>query len=238
MGVRKELLRLNNDEPMYMHLATMLHEVCPGSETIYLSLRDRLSLTDLLDCDNNSVNKTVKISGDVIVLDPAKGGGNPLTIRTIYDHDYDQEKTKKEKPTDTSIDIDIGPASGLLSAHRHDPKTTWLVVACDYPLLTTEALGQLLREAGGELACFRNADGFLEPLLAIWTPDALRELERNVQRGILGPSAVVKQMRAKAVTPRDERWVFNANTPEDWQRALRFRKELDEAGPFGKNSIT
>lgn len=29
-----------------------------------------------------------------------------------------------------------GPASGLLAAHRAYPDKTWLVIACDYPLLT------------------------------------------------------------------------------------------------------
>ncbi|KAL6855676.1 hypothetical protein J3F83DRAFT_753912 [Trichoderma novae-zelandiae] len=37
-----------------------------------------------------------------------------------------------EDPTSESA----GPATGLLAAYEFDPDATWLVLACDYPLIT------------------------------------------------------------------------------------------------------
>lgn len=206
MGKRKELLCLHDNEPIYMHLISILQTANPETDAIYMSLRDRAAVEDI--CTNPAISK---LSGDVLVLDrsyPTRK--STLTVRIIYDYDEDKHKDR----------TDIGPAAGLLAAHRQDPTATWLVSACDYPLLTPAALWQLRHEASGELTCFQNSDGFYEPLLGIWTPGALQDLYRNVQKGILGPRAVVEQLQVRPIRPHDDRWLFNANTPEEWRRAV------------------
>jgi molybdopterin-guanine dinucleotide biosynthesis protein A len=65
-------------------------------------------------------------------------------------------------------DVDIGPAASLLAAHAHDADPHWLVLACDYPLVTVEALRQLREEFEELVTCFVNRDGFVEPLAAAW----------------------------------------------------------------------
>jgi molybdopterin-guanine dinucleotide biosynthesis protein A len=65
-------------------------------------------------------------------------------------------------------DIDIGPAAGLLAAHAHDADTHWLVLTCDYPFVTVEALRQLCEEFEEPVTCFVNRNGFVEPLVAAW----------------------------------------------------------------------
>ena len=77
---------------------------------------------------------------------------------------------------DPCLPSSIGPAAGLLAAHAYDPHAHWLVIACDYPLITSETLRQLLDEYREPVTCFQNNQGWVEPLLAIWSPVALEAL--------------------------------------------------------------
>lgn len=123
-----------------------------------------------------------------------------------------------------------GPATGLLAAFRSDPKATWLVMACDYPLLTTEALRQLCGTYVPPVTCFRNMDGFYEPLIGIWSPTALAALADNVAAGMDSPTAVVKQLDGLAIVPPQdhEDWLLNVNTRRDWDRALSLLRKGHE----------
>ena len=62
--------------------------------------------------------------------------------------------------------------------------------------------------------------GFAEPLLGIWAPEALSQLARNVARGALSLCKVVREMSGKIVLPTDGRWIEGADTPEDWEAAI------------------
>lgn len=208
MGTRKELLCLNGHEPMYKQLISILHAACPESDTIFLSLRDR-EYAKALQEDGDIADP----NNDQLILHV---NGSSLTVQIIYD---------KGNGADSKRGEDIGPAAGLLSAHRQDPSASWLVAACDYPFLTTTALQSLQYESTGTIVtCFMNADGFCEPLLGIWTPDALQALQQNVEQGLLGPSAVVKKLGGRTVRPADEQWLFNTNDWTDWQQAVEMKR--------------
>ncbi|KAJ9659980.1 hypothetical protein H2201_007085 [Coniosporium apollinis] len=115
---------------------------------------------------------------------------------------------------------DIGPAAGLLAAHKHSPHSYWLVLACDYPLVTAAALLHLKEQFEEPLTCFENEEGFVEPLIAIWSPAALRQLEENVRHGITGPARAVKMLGGKAISPLEPRTLMNTNTKEEWDKAM------------------
>lgn len=115
----------------------------------------------------------------------------------------------------------LGPAAGLLAAYRLDPTAHWAVVACDYPLMIRSELGRLLDEFREPLTCFRNSDGFVEPLVGIWSPTALSALKINVSKGRLGPSNTFKQLRGTLVAPSSPQSLLNANTEEEWESALQ-----------------
>jgi molybdopterin-guanine dinucleotide biosynthesis protein A len=202
MGSRKELLRLPPDNvPMFVHLMELMRAACPDAEGFYMSLRDRSALDELQqeECITMRTDDTLELRKD-----------DPVTvhIRILYDEVSPQP------------DRDIGPAAGLLAAYHADPTCSWLVVACDFPLLTTAALLQLRREFTDPLTCFRNADGFCEPLFGIWTPRALRQLEQNVKQGRSGPRFVVDEVGGKTIRPLEDAWLFNANTCEEWNEAV------------------
>ena len=119
---------------------------------------------------------------------------------------------------------DIGPASGLLAAHAYDKSCIWMVVACDYPFIEQETLDQLL-EHNSAVTCFVNDEGFTEPLLGAWRPEALEKLKDNVSHGFWGPKSTVQQLekegKASIVRPRRPEWVKGANTPEEWESCMR-----------------
>jgi molybdopterin-guanine dinucleotide biosynthesis protein A len=56
------------------------------------------------------------------------------------------------------------PVAGLLTARARNADAHWLVLACDYPLVTVEALRPLREEFEEPVTCFANRDGFVKPL--------------------------------------------------------------------------
>lgn len=120
-----------------------------------------------------------------------------------------------------------GPAAGLLAAFRSDVEATWLVVAYDYPLLTTDVLRQLCGSYVPPVTCFKNMDGFYEPLIGIWSSSALAMLADNVAAGMDSPITVIRQLDGLAISPPQdhEDWLLNVNTRKVWYRAKRLLRE-------------
>lgn len=120
------------------------------------------------------------------------------------------------------MDTDIGPAAGLLAAYAYDPDACWLVVACDYPIVDEEALQQLLKAYEAPVTCFVNGDGYAEPLLAVWSPVALRALAENLRIGAsVGPSRIVRAINGKLIEPERKEWLVGANTRDEWEKVVR-----------------
>lgn len=121
----------------------------------------------------------------------------------------------------------VGPAAGLLAAFRFDPKATWLVVACGYPLLTKDVLRQLCGSYVPPVTCFKNMDGFYEPPIGIWSSSALAMLADNVAAGMDSPTTVIRQLDGLAIAPPQdhEDWLLNVNTRKDWDRAVSLLRQ-------------
>lgn len=109
---------------------------------------------------------------------------------------------------------EIGPAAGLLTAHRARADAAWLVLAVDFPLLDEEGLSALVsaRKTTACATCFLHGDGTPEPLLTIWEPAGLAALADAPAEGARralerGPSVHLR--------PRDARWLLNVNSPGD-----------------------
>ena len=203
MGSPKHLLPVPlTERPLYQQLIHVVHTAFPEVQTVYFSIA-RHSKTD----DNLQ-------QGELFL--PTKAGVKRVELVKI--------------PDDTTLDI--GPAAGLLAAYQYDTNAAWLVVACDFPLLDPAALHQLREVYEDPVTCFVNKDGFSEPLLAIWSPQALRSLSKNVESGRLGPNYTVERLQGKLVTPTKDDWILNTNTPEEWEVArLRIQGPQSIGGP-------
>ncbi|TLS23622.1 uncharacterized protein PpBr36_06399 [Pyricularia pennisetigena] len=231
MGSPKHLLSLPDGQPLYLRLAKTLHAACPGSVPVVVSLAH----DSILD---QTLRNATEQGGCMLAPEgwqPSDGLSTPNKqhlpiLKVLID---EGEGTRLES---------AGPAAGLLAAHRAYPSATWLVLACDFPFCTTEILHQLQSEYQSPVTCFRNDEGFIEPLLAIWSPDALRRLEDNTANGNSSPSAVVRQLGGLVLAPprqteckKDEdpefndglerlSPLFNVNTKEEWGAVLRVKR--------------
>jgi molybdopterin-guanine dinucleotide biosynthesis protein A len=187
MGSPKHLLPLP-DGPLYLHLIRTLHNALPSITTHHISLADGSTTDDMLRIGNVNIACTSSPPTTVI-----------LSIIT------------------DTVPVEMGPAAGLLAAHEYDRSATWLVIACDYPLLEAAAVSQLVDSYEEPATCFRNGEGFSEPLLGIWSPQALNILRGNVESGRSGPSYTLKRLGSKLIEPMDQKWLTNVNTKQEWE---------------------
>lgn len=116
----------------------------------------------------------------------------------------------------------IGPAAGLLAAYEEDHSAYWAVLACDHPLMTHTELARLYDNFEEPVTCFKNSDGYVEPLVGIWSPTALQKLKENVRNSQFGPSKTFKQLGGKSISPLNPQTLFNTNTKDEWEQALQF----------------
>ena len=113
----------------------------------------------------------------------------------------------------------VGPLAGLLSVMRWAPDATWVVAACDMPRVKPEAVAWLIeqRRPGVWAVMPRLLHGRVEPLLAVYEPQARPLLEAHAARGQWGPRHLAANDRVICPTPPAEligAWA-NVNTPEE-----------------------
>lgn len=118
-----------------------------------------------------------------------------------------------------------GPLTGILAAMRWKPDSCWLLLACDMPNITREALEWLIAsrspESWGTVPRLKE-DGFVEPLLALYEPQAKHYFEELCSSGILRISMVARRSRiATPVIPQSLCGAWsNINTPDELSRSL------------------
>lgn len=111
-----------------------------------------------------------------------------------------------------------GPLAGLLAGLRWAPEACWVVAACDLPLLEPEAVRWLVgQRRPGRWAVLPHTGKGVEPLLALYEPQTLRELEALAATGVLAPRRLAELDNVATPEPPPEllRCWFNANSPED-----------------------
>ncbi|EXK86036.1 hypothetical protein FOQG_10085 [Fusarium oxysporum f. sp. raphani 54005] len=195
MGFPKHLLTMPDGRPLYQHQIEVLRKACPEAETVYISLAQDSEMDELLQ-------NASKVSYE------ATPGENSIEI--ILDLESSQGDESK------------GPATGILAAYDSDPEATWLVVACDYPCITPSALQELQSRYKPPVTCFKNHEGFCEPLLGIWSPEAISHLKENCKAGKLSPSKAVRELDGHTYLPEDsEALLRNVNIKSEWEDALR-----------------
>lgn len=125
---------------------------------------------------------------------------------------------------------DSGPLSGLMMALRQAQFPLVLVLAVDMPAMTSAVLRRLLQEArssidGGPdrgVVPFRG-NQFYEPLAAVYSREALALAETCRAEGCLAVQAFAARavseglVSEKQITPEEERFFVNINTPQAWK---------------------
>jgi len=125
-----------------------------------------------------------------------------------------------------------GPIIGIRSALAAHPRVAWLVLACDLPFLSDEAVDYLLRkrDTAGFATAYRSAhDGLPEPLCAIWEPAAAAALAEYQAGGGHCPRKFLIRHAVPLLEPLDRRALDNVNTPEEYAQATA---ALESAAPM------
>lgn len=121
---------------------------------------------------------------------------------------------------------DMGPFSGVLTAVHYNTSSAWLIVACDFPLIDTDAIRELVeaRDPKAVATCFVEPDtGLPEPLLTLWEPSGGKILRDMFDAGSRSMIDVLKTQKVKYVTPSRPEVLWNANTPgqvEDMKKRI------------------
>lgn len=116
----------------------------------------------------------------------------------------------------------VGPLTGILSAVRWLPQVSWLVIACDMPHISAEALEWLLshRQLGywGYVPRMIETSHF-EPLFALYDPGAAALFERQALSGEMRMRSIARHPKImNPVIPESLRYGWgNINTPEQLQ---------------------
>ena len=112
-----------------------------------------------------------------------------------------------------------GPLAGMLAAMRWQPDAAWLIAASDLPFADEDAVRWLLSERRpGRWAVVPSLhDGMLEPLFALYEPQACGLLEEVARGDNPAPRLVAPHEKVAAPAPPDalRRAFFNVNVPAD-----------------------
>jgi molybdopterin-guanine dinucleotide biosynthesis protein A len=118
-----------------------------------------------------------------------------------------------------------GPLAGVLAAMRWAPAAAWVVAACDMPEISGDAVKWLLdQRRPGVWAVLPSSDaGHVEPLLAVYEPQARTVLERRAAAGKWGLCHLAEHSGVRCPTPPARlraAWV-NVNTPQELKETAK-----------------
>ncbi|RKR07105.1 molybdenum cofactor guanylyltransferase [Maribacter vaceletii] len=141
---------------------------------------------------------------------------------------------RKEQTSEISTGFNViidkdeykGPYNGLLSAYKEHPDVAWLVLACDLPLMNVTSLKELIASRNTKRNPLSTAfalkeNPLPEPLCAIWEPEALKQSVTYLEAGNGScPRKYLINSDVELVFPTNEHVLLNANSVEDYEKAL------------------
>lgn len=119
-----------------------------------------------------------------------------------------------------------GPLCGMISAMQAFPEASWLVLACDLPLLGRPVLENLIRQRRPEkmATAYRSTSepDFPEPLCAIYETSIRMRFYEALALGLACPRKILLQSNSALLEPFDSRALTNVNNPEEARAARSF----------------
>ena len=114
----------------------------------------------------------------------------------------------------------IGPYGAILSAFAAHSDKSWMIVACDLPLLDAGTIQHLIDQRDKSLIAttYKSPyDGLPEPLITIWAPASHPFLLSHLSEGFTCPRKVLLKNidKVKIIEPVNPDALMNTNTPED-----------------------
>jgi molybdopterin-guanine dinucleotide biosynthesis protein A len=124
--------------------------------------------------------------------------------------------------------VDLGPYGAILSAFREKPDAAWLVVACDLPLLDSNALQYLIenRNVSAVATTFESPyDGLPEPLITIWEPKAYPILLSFLSQGYTCPRKALRNNDVQIIKAENADTLMNVNTQEEVEKVKNILRQ-------------
>lgn len=112
----------------------------------------------------------------------------------------------------------IGPLGAIASAQKHSPDDTWLVLACDLPLIEKEHLTALTsaHHTESKATYYSSAtDGLPEPLCTIWSPSSALAVTAAIISDQRCPRSVLGKIDGQALESPGLWTLANTNTEAD-----------------------
>lgn len=131
-------------------------------------------------------------------------------------------RAEQQFSENTIIDkYQLGPIGGILSAFDFNPNATWLVVACDMPLIDENSFATLINHRNSEkiATAFLNPEtNAPDPLFTIYEPKALLLLLKYVEEGNKSPKVFLQNNDTEIVTLSNLSFLKNVNTKEEFEQ--------------------
>lgn len=116
-----------------------------------------------------------------------------------------------------------GPINGILSALSAWPDKSWLVLAVDLPFISQQTIEQLIegRDKTSLATAFATKEsGLPEPLVALWEARSRPILKKfHIDEDMRCPRKFMLSHQVHLIHPTDDRELYNANYPEEYQFA-------------------
>ncbi|MBK1834630.1 NTP transferase domain-containing protein [Roseibacillus ishigakijimensis] len=128
-----------------------------------------------------------------------------------------EEQRSFQRPVIRDLTSNPGPLGGLEAAFAHDPKSAWLVLACDLPLFDDPTLAALLAhaDASAMASCFLSRlDGRPEPLCTLYQPEAGVKLTEYLAQGGRCARKFLESLKPQGLALPNPLALDNANRPE------------------------
>jgi molybdopterin-guanine dinucleotide biosynthesis protein A len=112
-----------------------------------------------------------------------------------------------------------GPLGGLATA-LEDASQDVLLLACDMPLLSAEALIWLDGQALGRHGLAVRSEEQWEPLFSVYTTEVLPLVQQRLETGKRSMHSLIEagEFRSVAAPPEVAAALVNVNTPEEWAK--------------------
>jgi molybdopterin-guanine dinucleotide biosynthesis protein A len=117
----------------------------------------------------------------------------------------------------------VGPAGGILAAMKDAGKGSFLVLACDMPLMTEEWLRELIARSASHRVTLTKGENGLEPLCAVYSAELADAWQIGLAKGIRKLTDLISFCEtdfgvAELTLPINKDILLNLNRPEDFTR--------------------
>jgi molybdenum cofactor guanylyltransferase len=116
---------------------------------------------------------------------------------------------------------EIGPMAALLTAFKHEPDASFLVIGCDYPLVSKELLQALLKAKNQSIFCCalaRNGSNIIEPLIAHYHNNIESYLLKKFRQNNYSIQSVLRTINTHIIYPENDIEISSIDTVADYER--------------------